>query len=105
MPDTIRINGATYRVTAVSKKAAAGYKKLKKVTIGKNVHSIGANAFAKDKKLKKLTVMTILLKASGCRNCLKGSKISKVKVPAAAKSRYKSSVFLKSVTGRTVKIY
>ena len=45
-------------------------KKLKKITIGMNVVSIGKNAFRGDKALKKITVKTTKLKKVG-KNVLK----------------------------------
>lgn len=45
IPDTIKINGYTFKVTAVEGKAFASNKKLKTVTVGKYVKKIGKNAF------------------------------------------------------------
>jgi hypothetical protein len=45
IPATIKIDGKSYKVTAIGKKAFKSRKKLKKVTIGKNVTSIGTSAF------------------------------------------------------------
>ena len=41
VPDSIKINGATYKVTSIAKSAFKNNKKLKTVTIGKNVSKIG----------------------------------------------------------------
>lgn len=55
IPSTVKIDGYTFKVTAVNAKAAAGCKKLTSVTIGENVTSIGKQAFNKCKKLKSIT--------------------------------------------------
>lgn len=53
--NTINLGGRTCKVTAVGKKAFSGWKRLQRVTIGKNVTKIGAKAFAGDRKLKKIS--------------------------------------------------
>ena len=62
IPATVKVkaNGVVYsfRVTNISAKAFAGCTKLKKVIIGKNVVSIGKEAFSKAKALKKITIKT-----------------------------------------------
>lgn len=45
VPETVKINGYTFKVTAIEGKAFASNKKLKTITIGKNVKKIGKNAF------------------------------------------------------------
>ena len=55
VPDSIKINGATYKVTSIAKSAFKNNKKLKTVTIGKNVSKIGENVFSGCKKLKTIT--------------------------------------------------
>lgn len=52
VPATVKLNGYIFKVTAVSPKAFAKCKKLKSVTIGKNVASIGKKAFFQCTKLK-----------------------------------------------------
>ena len=60
--NTVKINGETYKVTAVEANAFKDCRKLKKATIGKYVTTIGNNAFYGDKKLKKIVVKTNVLK-------------------------------------------
>ncbi len=87
IPDTIKVNGKTYQVTEIAAKACANMKKLTTLTIGKNVKTIGANAFTGDSKLKKITFKGTVLgkvgnkafsdvKPSGTVTCPK-SKVSK----------------------------
>ena len=63
VPDSIKINGATYKVTSIAKSAFKNNKKLKTVTIGKNVSKIGENVFSGCKKLKTITIKSTKLKA------------------------------------------
>ncbi len=104
VPNTISYSGQTYKVTAIAKKAFYGMRKLKKVTIGANVTSIGAKAFGKCKKLKTIIIKTAILDASKCKKCLTGSSVKTVKVPASAKKKYKKKIFIKKVCGRKVTV-
>ena len=45
VPSVVRIQNHTYKVTAVASKAFRNNKRLTKVTIGKNVKTIGSSAF------------------------------------------------------------
>ena len=45
IPDTVKVNGITCKVTAISANAFKNNKSLKSVTIGRNVTVIGTNAF------------------------------------------------------------
>lgn len=56
IPATVKINGYTYRVTAIGKNAFLNNKYLKKITIGKYVTSVKTNAF---KGCKKLTSVSL----------------------------------------------
>ena len=104
VPDTVSFSGLTFKVTKVAKKAFSGMSKLKKVTIGKNVTAIGANAFAKCGKLKTLVIKSASLNASKCKKCLTGSSVKIVKVPASVKKTYKKKIFVKKVCGLKVTV-
>ena len=62
IPDTVTFDGKIYKVVAVSDKAFFKNKKIKNVTIGKNVKKIGKQAFYKCSKLSKLTIKSEKLK-------------------------------------------
>ena len=91
VPDSIKINGVTYKVTSIAKSAFKNNKKLKTVTIGKNVSKIGANVFSGCKKLKTITVKSTKLKAKTLsKSTFKGiTKATTVKVPKKKLSAYK----------------
>lgn len=91
VPDSIKINGATYKVTSIAKSAFKNNKKLKTVTIGKNVSKIGANVFSGCKKLKTITIKSTKLKAKTLsKSTFKGiTKATTVKVPKKKLSAYK----------------
>ena len=73
IPNTVKISGFTYKVTSVAANALANNKKVTKVTIGKNVTSIGKNAFKKCTKLKTVTLKSTSLKSIGS-NAFYGDK-------------------------------
>ena len=75
IPDAVVVDGVTYQVVSVAPKAFKGNKNVKKVTLGKNVKTIGKSAFENCKNLKKITIQsTRLTKKSIGKNALKGTK-------------------------------
>ena len=56
VPDIIKYNNKTYKVTEIAPNAFKNNKKLTKLVIGKNVKKIGKNAFRGCKKLKSVTI-------------------------------------------------
>ena len=52
VPSTVKINNKIYKVTSIAPNAAKGNKTLERIVFGKNIKSIGANAFNGCKKLK-----------------------------------------------------
>ena len=86
IPATVTYQGKTYKVTGISDKAFKGMKKLKKVTIGKNIKTIGEKAFYSCKKLSKLSTANVkVIKKSAFEKCTSliqvtfDKKISKIK--------------------------
>ena len=94
VPATIKSEDGkfTFKVTAISKNAFKKNTKLKKVTIGKNVSKIGANAFFGCKKLKNIKITsTQLTKKSVGKNTFKGiNKKAVIKVPKKKLKAYKN---------------
>lgn len=81
IPDTVTIARKVYKVVGIQKNAFKGMKKLKTVTVGKNIKEIDSNAF---RNCKKLT--TVKIKSKNCTFSGKGiwkgtSKKLTVKVP------------------------
>ncbi len=86
IPDYITINGVKCKVVSIKKKALYKGRKLKKLTIGKNVQTIEDNAFNGCKNLKSITIKSTVLKKVG-KNAIKGiHKKAVIKVP---KKQYK----------------
>lgn len=56
IPSTVTINGYTYQVTSIANDAFKNNQKLKSITIGSNVKTIGARAFKNCKALKKIVI-------------------------------------------------
>ncbi len=65
IPATIKVGGVKFKVTSIAKNAFSGYTKLKTVTIGKYVKTIGANAFYGCTSLSKITIKGKKLKSVG----------------------------------------
>ena len=64
IPAVVKINGKRYKVTGIAASAFKNCKKLKKVTIGINVNSIGKRAFYGCSKLQTIKVKTSKLTGS-----------------------------------------
>lgn len=126
IPDTVELNGKTYRVTSVGD-AAFSKKKAVNAVIGRNVEKIGKSAFAGCTKLKKVTIKSAALKEigskafNGCKslknitikskvlkkagkNCFKGiHKNAVIKVPSKKCKDYEKRLRKKG-QGKSVKI-
>ena len=90
IPTSIKIKGATYKVTEISTNAFKNSRKLKKVVIGQNIVKIGKNAFYGCKKLTSITIKSsrLTLKNIG-KNAFKNtSPKATVKVPKKQKALY-----------------
>jgi hypothetical protein len=80
--DTITLDdGTVAKITSVAKEAFSKNTKIKKVTLGKNITTIGARAFCGDKKLKTITIKSKNIKKIG-KNAFSGiNKKAVIKVP------------------------
>ncbi len=76
LPVQCTVGGVSATVTEVGSKLTGVFRNVRTVIIGPNVVVIGARAFAKAKKVKKLIVQSARLKK--VKNCLKGSKVKRV---------------------------
>lgn len=91
IPAAVKVEGKSYKVTAISPGAFKGCKKLSSVTIGSNVKAIGSNAFSGCSALKKITVKSSVISSVG-KNAFKGtSKKLTAKVPKKSLTKYKKS--------------
>lgn len=78
IPATVKIQGQTFKVTAIQAKAFKKNTKLKTLTIGANVTSIGASAYEGCKKLAKITVpaKVTTIGKSAFKNCAAAKSIT-----------------------------
>ena len=105
IPTTIKIKGATYKVTEISTNAFKNNRKLKKVVIGQNIVRIGKNAFYGCKKLTSITIKSsrLTLKNIG-KNAFKNtSPKATVKVPKKQKALY-NHIFKKRGLNKKAKV-
>lgn len=98
------LDGHIFKAVAVSAKACKGCSKLQKVTISKNITSIGKNAFRGCKNLKIIVIKsTKLTSRSIGSNAFKGThKKLVIKVPKKMLKKYKK--FLKKKGNKNVKV-
>ncbi len=88
IPDCVVYNGARYLVTAIDKKAAAGNKSLKTLTIGAAVKTIGNSAFDGCSGLANIKVSSGVISKVGANAFRKVPAGIKLTVPADRKSFY-----------------
>ena len=100
VPDTVKLNGITYKVTEIKANAFKNNKKLKIVTIGSNVEKIGKNAFCGCKFLSSINIKTKKLSAKnvGKNVFAKIAKKPTVKVPKSKKKAYEKWLYKKGLT-------
>ena len=97
---SVKINGTSYRVTAISNKAFAGNKTVTSVEIGANVTSIGSNAFDNCPNLKTVTIKATNLKKVGSGAFKRVNKKVKFKSPnKTLNKKYKKLLKKKTVSG------
>lgn len=95
--DTVKIKGYTFKITAVDSSAFKNYKKLGSVVIGKNVSSIGKNAFYGDSALKSITIKSTKLKKVSSNAIRNINKKAVIRVPSKYYRSYKK--LFKAATG------
>ena len=104
IPDTVVMDGVTYKVTSVEKGAFKNNKKIKKVTIGKNVKTIGKSAFEGCKKVTSVTIGKNVSKIDskafyGCSKLktltIKSSKLTTKKIGSKAFTKTPKSMTVK----------
>lgn len=98
IPATVDINGYTFKVTAIGKKAFYKNTKLKKVTVGNNVAKIGASAFASNKKLTTVTLGTGIT-AIDSKAFYQDSKLKTVSIKSKKLKAVKKQAF-KGIAGK-----
>ena len=103
VPDKIKIDGISYKVTSIAKKALQNNKNLKSITVGKNVTEIKANAFRGCRNLSSIIIQSKNLQRVG-KGALKGIQAkAKIKVPSNKLESYKK-ILSKKGQKSTVKI-
>ncbi|MBO6016191.1 MAG: leucine-rich repeat protein [Lachnospiraceae bacterium] len=104
--DTVKIAGVKFQITEISANACKGNTSITKVTIGKNVKKIGANAFSGCEKLQSITIKTTkLTKKTVGKNSFKSlHKKAIAKVPAKKQKSYKSILKACGMKGKKQKV-
>lgn len=89
VPAVVKIGNYKYKVTEIAAKTFKNNGKLTKVTIGKDVKTIGANAFTGASKLTKITITSKVLKTVGKNAFSKINSKATIKVPSSKLKKYK----------------
>lgn len=101
IPDTIKVNGITCKVTGIAANAFKNNASLKNVTIGKNVTIIGANAFYGCKNLTKVSGGNSIVKF-GDQSFANCGSLGNIVIPGTTRSIGKQAFYnckkLRSIT-------
>lgn len=99
IPASIKINGKSYKVTAIAGSAFKGNTGITKVIIGKNIQTIGSKAFYGCKSLNTITIKTTKLtsKSVGSKAFKGINAKAKIKVPSKKLASYKKILRAKGV--------
>lgn len=92
VPDTIKVAGISYQVTAVEKNAFKNSTKLKSAVIGNKVTEIGDNAFYKCTAITKITIGT-RVKTLGKSVFYKDSKLASITIKSKLLKKVGSKAF------------
>ena len=107
VPDTVTINGISYRVTEICDNAFKGNKNLRKVVIGRYVKRIGKNAFANCKRLQSVTMGSAVTVIDD-KAFFKCTSLKKITIPGQIVKIGKKAFFgakkLKTITIKTKKL-
>ena len=107
IPATVTVDGVTYKVTAIDDYAFKNNKKLKKITIGSNIITIGKQAFYGCKNLKTVTIGKSVktIKDKAFYKCTSLTKITiPSKVTKIGKQAFYGCKKLKKITIKTTKL-
>ncbi len=100
---TVTVDGVTYKVTAIGANAFKKAKKVKKVTLPASIKSVKKKAFTGAKKLKKIIIKGKKTKfAKGAFKGLNTKKIT-IKVPKAKLKAYKKALKKAGFKGKVKK--
>ena len=88
--DTVKILGVKFKIVQIGDKALKNQTSVTSVTIGKNVTSIGKEAFYGTKKLKTITIKSTRITKVGSNAFKKVYSKAKIKVPKTKLKKYKT---------------
>lgn len=104
VPQTIKIDGITYKVTSIADNAFKNNKKITKVILGKNITQIGNNAFSGCTKLKTVSLSANVIHI-GDKAFYKCTALTEITIPSRVKKIGKEAFYgdkkLKSITIKT----
>ncbi len=102
IPETVVINGETYKITHIDENAFKGNKTVTTVTIGSNIQSIGKNAFKGCKRLKTIIIQSKKLNMKKIsKKAFKGiSKKTVIKVPKKKLVAYRKLLKKKGLSSK-----
>lgn len=105
IPDTVTFDSVTYKVTSIADNACKNNAKLTTVKFGKNLTTIGANAFSGDSKLKKVDLSKSSIITIGKKAFYKCSSLKTIKLKVNSLKTIKGSAFKNCNSKAKVTVY
>lgn len=102
--DDVTIKGEAYKIVSVGNKAFSGNKNAAGAVIGKNVETIGAQAFAKCTKLKSVTINSKKLNEIGSKAFFNSKKINKIIIKSTALKKAGKNAFKGTAAKLKIKV-
>ena len=92
IPSILHMNGYKLKVTAIGKNAFRNFRQLKRITIGRNIKKIGAGAFRRCVKLKKIQIQSRILTSVGKKAFSGIPQKASITVPKKMREKYKALI-------------
>lgn len=104
IPAKVKIRGTTFPVTEVSAGAFRGCKKLKYISLGRNIRIIGSKSFYHDRKLKQVLIKSGKLKVIG-KHAFQGiEKKAVIRRPESRRKAYRKLLSKKAGITKNMRI-
>ncbi len=104
VPNTVKLHGTSYRVTAVEASAFKNCTKATSASLGKNIITIGKHAFNGCKKVKQVTVNSKKMTTIGVKAFYNCKVLTKVTIQSTALKRVGNNAFGKTAKKLIVKV-
>ena len=105
VPAAITINEVRYKVTTVEKRSLYGQKRAKKVSVGKNVTTVGRRSFAKMRQFREADLSKARVRVMGTHLFTGDRRLKTVRINGNGLRKVKKGAFAGITKKTTIKVY